>query len=222
VWPATPPRILVTPYASWTNDDHRYLLGVFDDLRLCLSCGGSSLEVRFGARIVAHVGLGRVPPDGDVLSLLTVSYRFGNVYFDTCPESIAIDPRDVQWIAASADALEGTGPFAAFAGLDAASRAAALDGLEPMLPTIVDRALRPMRASLVPFQSADGPVDRQVYDGFINAQLTPVRAGVYVALGPLDMFRPILPTSDGKPPLVDITDMPCGDARRTIAALGSP
>lgn len=213
VWPASPPHVLLTPHAFWSDPLRPYLLAVFDDIRLCIGCPDGVLDLKFGARIDAHVGLGRRPPGGDVLSLFTTKDRFANVYYDTCPEAIAIEPKATQSLGFRGDA------FGAIDGLDAAGRVALLDGLQEAFRVATARALHDMRAALLPFEDPAVRWDRHVYDAFLLAQMTPVRTGLYVAIAPIDPLRLVLPDSNGAI-AIDVTAMGCREARDTVGAFG--
>jgi hypothetical protein len=63
--------------------------------------GSAVLEQKFGAGVAAHVGLGHAATDR--LSLVTSDRRFLNIYDDTCPDAISIEPLETQSVSAHGD-----------------------------------------------------------------------------------------------------------------------
>ncbi len=217
IWTASAPRVLLTPYAAWSNARRPYLVGVFDDLRLCVGCGfhkpRAVLEIKFGLTVPAHVGLGTRPTDADPLSLFSNSFRFGNIWYQTCPTDVVLAPVETQ----SFSVNEPWAPVVA--AMDDAAHVAFLDGVQGTLRSAAIKALEKRPASAIPFEDFEKRSDRHVYDGITLAQFTPVRTTLYAVLGPVNGLRSILPDAAGNV-LIDVRDLGCEEARRLWEDLG--
>ncbi|HXQ70666.1 MAG TPA: phage holin family protein [Pyrinomonadaceae bacterium] len=210
LWAATPPQLLVTPWAYLQYKFKPYLSVFFPDVRLCISGvfeKPSILEVQFSITSVAHVAFGAASED-DTRTLFSAERDFLRVLLDSGDDFRMLSPVDTQGFA-----VQGPG-FDSIAAMDDTQQLLLLEQLQPLLDDACVRLLNRTTSASLSFVPESLRVDQQLYDGVVLADIHPHRSSLYVVMsinGPILQVLPSRDEEDG--PNVDLDGMGCADGR---------
>ena len=209
LWAATPPQLLVTPWANLQYKAKPYLSVFFPDVRLCISGvleKESTLEIQFSITSVAHVAFG-ASTEAETRTLFSAEGDFLRVMFDESEDFMMVSPVDNQGLA-----FKGPG-FDSIATMDDTQKLLLFEQLHPLLENASIRLLRQLSSKSLRFVPRSERIDQQLYDEVVLADIHPHRSSLYVVMsinGPILQVLPLRDEDDVRHnPNQDLDSMVC-------------